>query len=131
MALGKSSASATNVLSMYLFILHFTSKAPVSREEGRKDPAESTHCSHHLLHKEKPVCRGQGSCKSHGVKWEGSWAWTLSLTSCCLLEQRALRSQGAGTQGWGWRARFGRAEEFLSRPRQVRTWEMPLEGILG
>lgn len=37
-ALGKSLASATNVLSMYLFILHFTSKALVSREERRKEP---------------------------------------------------------------------------------------------
>lgn len=37
-ALGKSLVSATNVLSMYLFILYFTSKALISREERRKEP---------------------------------------------------------------------------------------------
>lgn len=37
-ALGKSLASVTHVLCMYLFILHFTSKALVFREERRKEP---------------------------------------------------------------------------------------------
>lgn len=69
-AQGEYSASITNVLSVHLFILHFTSKVLVPKEE-RKERAqnvgagitlESTQCSHLPLHKEKQACRGQGAC---------------------------------------------------------------------
>lgn len=68
-ALGEYLASVTNVLRTHLFMLHFTSKALIPREE-RKERAqnvearrdlESTLCSHILLHKEKQASRGQGA----------------------------------------------------------------------
>lgn len=100
-ALGEYSASATNVLSVHLFILHFTSKFLVPREE-RKERAqcvgagralESTQCSHLLLHEEKQTCRGQGACMRPCGKAGRELSLDPDLVQCFFSNFCCIRSR--------------------------------------